>query len=75
MLRIIIKNNATIEEYIKITNNIDNTCILYSYVKISSKSNECKSKHTFNKFAFIEYLNSIQLPKKYIKEVEKYESD
>lgn len=71
MKKINIKNTKTTEEYIKIMQNADNTATMYSYIKISDTEN--KSKHTFNKTAFIEYLNSIQLPKKYIKEVEKSE--
>lgn len=71
MKRINIKNTKTTEEYIKIMQNIDKTNTMYSYIKISNIDN--KSKHTFNKTAFIEYLKSINLPRKYIKEVEESE--
>ena len=71
MKRINIKNTKTTEEYIKIMQNIDKTNTRYSYIKISNT--DSKSKHTFNKTAFIEYLKSINLPKKYIKEVEESE--
>lgn len=71
MKRICIKNTKTIEEYIKIAENVDKTCILYSYVKINSKDcTQDRDKHSFNKYAFVEYLRSINIPKKYIKEVE-----
>jgi len=71
MKKINIKNTKTTEEYIKIMQNISKTNTMYSYIKISNTDN--KSKHTFNKTAFIEYLKSINLPKKYIKEVEESE--
>ena len=71
MKRICIKNTKTIEEYIKIAENVGKTCTLYSYIKINSKNYaQDTSKHLFNKQAFIEYLRSINIPKKYIKEVE-----
>ena len=71
MKRICIKNTNTIEEYIKISENVDKTWTLYSYIKISSKDyTQDTDKHLFNKQAFIEYLRSINIPKKYIKEVE-----
>lgn len=71
MKRIYIKNTKTIEEYIRIVENVDKKYTLYSYIKINSKDyTQDTSKHTFNKYAFIEYLKSINIPKKYIKEVE-----
>lgn len=71
MKKIYIKNTKTIEEYIKISENVDKTCTLYSYIKINSKNYaQDTSKHLFNKYAFVEYLKSINIPKKYIKEVE-----
>ena len=74
MKRINIKNTKTIEEYIKIATNIDKTNTMYSYIKISSKDyTQDKSKHTFNKQVFIDYLKGINVPKKYIKEVEESE--
>lgn len=74
MKRINIKNTKTIEEYIKIATNTDKTNTMYSYIKIHSKDyTQDRSKHTFNKMAFLEYLNNINIPKKYIKEVETYE--
>ena len=71
MKQIIIRNTKDIEEYIKIIDNSDKTNTMYSYIRIGNDFN--RSKHTFNKYAFIEYLRSIKAPKKYIKEVEKYE--
>lgn len=71
MKKICIKNTKTIEEYIKIAENVDKTCTLYSYIKINSKNYaQDTSKSTFNKYSFINYLKSINIPKKYIKEVE-----
>ena len=71
MKKISIRNTKTTEEYIKIMQNTDKTNTMYSYIKISNTDN--KSKHTFNKTAFIEYLKSINMQKKYIKEVEESE--
>lgn len=71
MKKIYIKNTKTIEEYIQITENTNKTNTLYIYKRINNKGYAHESgKSTFNKYAFIEYLKSINIPKKYIKEVE-----
>ncbi len=53
-------------DYIKAVTNT-NGITIYNYYK-SNNDNAVKS--TFNKYAFVEYLKSIQVPKKYIKQVE-----
>ena len=65
--RIQMKNTKTTEEYIKIMSNGNQT--MYSYIKICDNPIHERSKHTFNKDAFIQYLQSIGIPSKYIKEV------
>lgn len=77
-MKIIIKETKTTEEYIKMVEGIKNTelykyvPILYTYVKIDDNKHINISKHLFNKDAFIMYLESINIPKKYIKIVENY---
>ena len=63
-----IKENKTTGawDYIKVVTNT-NGITIYNYYK-SDKDDAVKS--TFNKYAFIEYLKSIQVAKKYIKQVE-----
>lgn len=62
------------EKIIKIKDNeiitirSNSTMQLYSYVK-----NEVTRKSSFNKYAFIEYLKGLQVPKKYINQIEKGE--
>ena len=71
MKKIYIKNTKTIEEYIQITENTNKTNTLYIYKRINNKGyTQETSKSTFNKYSFINYLKSINIPKKYIKEVE-----
>lgn len=71
MKKIYIKNTKTIEEYIQITENTNKTNTLYIYKRINNKGYTQEiSKSTFNKYSFINYLKSINIPKKYIKEVE-----
>lgn len=47
-----------------------NGITIYSYY--NGFSCDTATKSTFNKASFIEYLRSIQIPKKYIKMVENY---
>lgn len=60
MNKTIIQVNSN--SYIVITDN--NLQALYSYYN----NDNCK-KSSFNKYAFIEYLKGIQVPKKYIKQL------
>lgn len=69
--RISIRNTKTTEEYIKIATNTTGTATLYSYVKICKNPMLDKSKHSYNKDAFIQWLKGANIPKKYITEVEK----
>lgn len=68
MKTIVIKCTKTIDEYIQINSNEWQQC--YTYVKNSPQVDRYRT--TFNKYAFIEFLQSIQIPKKFIKEVENY---
>ena len=56
-------------EYIATTSN-NYGITLYNYY--NGKNVDTATKSTFNKYAFIEYLKSVQIPKKYITKVEKY---
>lgn len=55
--------------YIKMVTN-SNGITIYNYY--NGYSIDTATKSTFNKASFIEYLKSIQIPKKYIKMVENY---
>lgn len=65
-----IKQLKTKEEYITIKGNEHTT--MYTYVLDCNNSIFNKSKSSFNKYAFIEYLKSIGISKKIIKQVEEY---
>lgn len=69
MKQITIKCTKNVDEYITIKSNETQT--LYTYTKESNTTNIHKS--LFNKDAFIQYLKSIQIASKYIKEVQDYE--
>ena len=64
-----IKENKTTKlwQYISITTN-SNGISIYNYY--NGKNIDTATKSTFNKYTFIEYLKSIQIPKKYINEIE-----
>lgn len=57
--------NGLVEQVIAITNV--NNITIYNYY--DGKNLDAK-KSTFNKYVMIEYLKSVQVPKKYIKQVE-----
>lgn len=69
MKKIILKCTKNIDEYITIKSNDSTT--LYSYTKEGNGVNIHKS--LYNKDAFIQYLNAIQIANKYVKEVKNYE--
>ena len=69
MNKINIKNTKTISEYITIRSN--NKLTLYSYTKLNiANDTVINSKSLFNKYAFIEYLKSINIKKSIIQEIE-----
>jgi hypothetical protein len=61
--KIYTKKSNTTCNYIKVTKSLDKA--LYTYYV---NGNEKKS--SFNKYAFIEYLKSINIPKKYINAID-----
>lgn len=73
--KIDIKNTKTIEEYIKISYNVNSNNILYSYIKICNKPGFDRDHHTFNKYSFINYLESIGIKKSILKQVEELKID
>lgn len=71
MITINIKTTKTTYEYITINTNGITTS--YTYKKINLKTDGIiRQKNTFNKDVLINYLQSVQIPKKYIIEIEKY---
>lgn len=73
--KIDIKNTKTIEEYIKISYNVNNNNVLYSYIKICKNPILDRDHHTFNKYAFINYLEGLGIKKSIIKQVEDVKID